>query len=94
MRGRDLRDHGLEARIEKRADVELAGLEPGDDFLGDVFGVDEAKLTHRAQLDGFHDLLLKIAAQLLIAFAADTEELDLFALVDQRKRALTRQPHD
>ena len=35
LRGRDLRDHRLEARVEQRADVELAGLEQRDDLLGD-----------------------------------------------------------
>src|SRR6266404_9962976 len=94
LRGRHLRDQGFEARIEQRADVELAGLEASDDFVRDVFGVDEAKLTHRAQLDGFHDLLLEIATQLFVAFAADAEELDLFALIDQRQRALACQAHD
>jgi hypothetical protein len=33
-------------------------------------------------------------AKLFVALAADAEELDLFALIDQRKRALARQPHD
>src|ERR1700691_362055 len=36
LRGWDLRDHRLEARIEQRADVELAGLEARDDLVGDV----------------------------------------------------------
>ena len=35
----------------------------------------------------FDDLLLEGTAQLLIALAADAEELDLFALADQRQRA-------
>jgi Zn-dependent M28 family amino/carboxypeptidase len=47
-----------------------------------------------AQLDVLDDLLLEGAAQLLVALAADAEELDLFALVHQRQRALARQPHD
>src|ERR1700687_5290214 len=94
LRGRDLRDHGLEARIEQRADVELAGVETRDHPLGDVFGIDKPELANRAQLDIFHDLLLEGAAQLLKALAADTEELDLFALTDQRQRALAGQPYD
>src|SRR5580658_4399409 len=42
LRGRDLRDHGLETGIEQRADIELAGIEARDHFVCDVFGVDEA----------------------------------------------------
>src|ERR1700730_430988 len=94
LRGRDLRDHGLEARIEQRADVELAGLEAGDNFVGDVFGIDKPELANRAQLDILDDLLLEGAAALLEALAPDAEELDLFALADQRQRALAGQPHD
>src|SRR5438552_2629870 len=48
LRGRDLRDHGLEARIEQRADVEFAGVETGDHLVGDFLGIDEAELAHRA----------------------------------------------
>src|SRR6202035_2741448 len=59
LRGRDLRDHGFEARIEQRADVELAGLEAGEDFVGDVFGIDKPELANRAQLDILDDLLLE-----------------------------------
>ena len=40
------------------------------------------------------DLLVEGAAQLLVALAADAEELDFFALVDQRQRALAGQTHD
>src|ERR1700733_3185875 len=86
LRGRNLRDHRLEARIEQRADVELAGLEPRDHLVRDVPGVDEAELTNRAQLDIFDDLLLEVAAQLLESLAADAEELDLFAFAHQRQR--------
>src|SRR6266536_303034 len=39
LRGRNLRDHRLEARIEQRADIELAGIEHLDDRLGDVLGI-------------------------------------------------------
>ena len=42
----------------------------------------------------FDDLLVELAAELLVALAADAEELDLFALGDQRQRALARQTHD
>src|SRR5665213_3289505 len=94
LRSRNLRDHRLEARIEQRADIELAGLEASDDLVRNVLGVDEAELANRAQLDVFDDLLFEVAAQLLKTLAADAEELDLFALVDQRQRALAGQPHD
>src|SRR4029453_19094154 len=94
LRGRDLRDHRLEARIKQRADVELAGLEARQHLLGDVLGVDEADLAYRTQVDVLDDLLLEGTAQLLCTLAADAEELDLFALADQRQRALARQADD
>ena len=47
-----------------------------------------------AQVDVFDDLLVEVAAQLLVALAADAEELDLFALVHQRLRALAGEAHD
>src|SRR3989440_825887 len=92
--GRDLRDHGFEARIEQRADVELAGVEPRQNLFGDVFGIDEAELANRAQVDVLDDVLFEGPAELLVALAADAENLDLFALADQRQRALARQTHD
>src|SRR5882762_8572205 len=77
LRGRNLRDHRLEARVEQRADVELAGIEHLDDRLGDVLGVLVAKYPHRAQLGMADDLLFEVAAQLLKTLAADAVELDL-----------------
>src|SRR5580692_1534113 len=94
LRGRNLRDHRLEARIEQRADVELAGLETRDHLVGDILGIDETELAHRAQIEVFDDLLVEQAAELLVTLAADAEELDLFALVHQRQRALAGEPHD
>src|SRR5437879_355829 len=74
LRGRDLRDHRLEARVEQRADVELARVEHPDDRLGHVVGVFIAKHADRAQLGMADDLLFEIAAQLLVALAADAIE--------------------
>src|SRR5258708_31744777 len=88
LRGRDLRDHRLEARIEQRADVELAGLETRDHLFGDVLGIDEGKLADCTKIDVLDDLLLERAAQLLIALTADAEEFYFLALVHQRQRAL------
>ena len=42
----------------------------------------------------FDNLLLEQAAELIVALAADTEELDLLALVHQGQRPLARQAHD
>ncbi len=67
-------DHRFEARIEQRADVELAGLEARQNLFGDVFGIDEAELANRAQVDVLDDLLLEGAAELLVTLAADAEE--------------------
>src|SRR6185437_4723532 len=94
LRGRDLRDHRLEARIEQRADVEFAGLETSNHLLRDILRVGEAELTDRTQLDILDDLLLEGPAELLKSLAADTEELDLLALVHQRQRALAGKAHD
>src|SRR5437899_3094347 len=65
-------------------------LEAGDHLLGDVLRVHEAKLAHRAQVEMFDDLPFELAAELLIALAADTEEFHLLALVHQGKRTLAR----
>src|SRR5207237_9949084 len=92
--GRELRDQRVEARIEQGADVELAGLEARQNLFGNVFGIDEAELANRAQIDVLDDVLLEGAAELLVALAADAENLDLFALADQRQCALARQTHD
>ena len=92
--GRDLRDHGLEARIEQRADVELTGVEPRQHLLGDVLGVDEAELTHAAQVEMLDDLLVELAAELLVALAADAEEFHFLALVHQGQSALAGEAHD
>src|SRR5271166_5714000 len=94
LRGRHLGDHRLEARIEQGADVELAGIETCKHFLGDVVRMVEGELAHAAQIEMLDDLLLEQAAELLIALAADAEELDVFALGHQRQRALARKAHD
>ena len=94
LRGRDLRDHRAEARVEQRADVEFELVEQRDDLLGDHFGVLEPQGAHRAQIDQFDDLLGIEPAQLIVTLAADAEEFDLFALGDQRVGALAGEPHD
>src|SRR5207248_7801176 len=77
--GRKLRDHRLEAREEQRRDIERAlGIEPPD-LAGDAFGIDKADRAHRAQLDVLDDLLLVLALELVIAFAADTEKFHVLA---------------
>src|SRR5579862_2575180 len=92
--GRDLRDHRAEARIEQRADVELELVEQRDDLLRDHFGILEPQGAHRTQIDQLDDLLGIEPAQLIVALAADAEELDLFALGHQRVGALAGEPHD
>src|SRR5262249_26055367 len=94
LRGRNLRDDGLEAREEQGADVERALLVEPHDLVADPFGILEGERADRAQLDVLDDLPLVEAAQLLIALAADAEELDLLALGRQRVGALAREPHD
>ena len=60
----------------------------------DVVGIDEAELTHRTQFEMTDDLLVEVTAQLLVALAADAEELDRLALVHQRQCALARETDD
>src|SRR5262245_15607950 len=54
----------------------------------------EAERAHRAQLEVLDDLLLVLAPQLLVALAADAEELDLLAFSGKHIRALACEPHD
>src|SRR6185437_6384034 len=69
LRGRDLGDHRFEARIEQRADVELAGIETSDHLPGNALGVAEAELADTAQIDILDDLLLELPAQLVETLA-------------------------
>src|SRR5580698_8310055 len=94
LRGRDLRDHRAEARIEQRTDVEFELVEQRDDLRGDHFGIVEPQRAHRTQIDQFDDLLSIEPAQLIVTLAADAEELDLFALGNERVGALASEPHD
>src|SRR5262245_56918840 len=94
LRGRDLRDDRPETREEQGADVERALLVEPHDLVADPFGILEGERADRAQLDVLDDLLLVEAAQLLVALAADAEELDLLALGHQRVGALACEPHD
>src|SRR5262249_48683497 len=92
--GRGLRDHRLEAREEQRADVELARLEQGNDFLPDTAGMLEFELAHGAQIDGLDDTIFELAFELIEALAADAEELDVLAFRQQRIGALSREAND
>jgi hypothetical protein len=94
LRGRNLRDHRTEARVEQRADVETELVVQRDDLLGDHLGVLEAQRAHRAQIDHLDDLFFIGPPQLIEAFAADAEQFDLFALGDERIGALAGKPHD
>ncbi len=63
-------------------------------FSAIIFGVLETQRARRAKIDHFDDLRGVEPAQLIVALAADAEELDLLALGHQRIRALAREPHD
>src|SRR6202030_585146 len=65
-RGRDLRDHRTEARVEQRADVEFEFVEQRDDLLRDHFGVLEPQGAHRTQIDQLDDLLGVEPPQLIV----------------------------
>ena len=65
-----------------------------DDLFGDHLGVLETQRARAAQIDHLDDLLAILPAQLIVALAADAEELDLLALAHQRVGALAGEPHD
>ena len=94
LRGRDLRDHRTEARVEQRADFEFEIVETRDDLFRDHLGVLETQRPCRAQVDHFDDLFLVKSLELIVALAADAEELDLLAVLHQRVGALAGEPHD
>src|ERR1700682_4355196 len=94
LRGRDLRDHRAETRVEQRADVEFELVEQRDDLIGDHLGVLEPQAAHRTQIDQFDDLLGIEPAQLIVTLAADAEEFDVLALGHQCIGALAGEPHD
>src|SRR5262245_56909744 len=93
LRRRNLRHHRLELREEQYADVERAVLEQVDDPVGEFLRVLERQRTH-AQFDHVDDLLFVLALELLEPLAADAQELDLLALVGERRGALAGEPHD
>ena len=64
------------------------------DLVADVFGMLEGERAHRAQLDVLDDLLVVEAAELVVALAADAEELDLLALGRSAHWRARAQPHD
>src|SRR4029077_19951010 len=94
LRGRDLRDHRPEPREKQRAYVELASLMQRNDLVADRGGIAEAERADRAQVDHFDDLASKLPAQNVMAFLADTKDLNRFALPHQRQRRLTREARD
>src|SRR5579872_5634345 len=88
--GGDLRDHRLEARVEQRADVELAVLEQSDHLFGDRLGGVIGDRAHRAQVDQLQNLPLMRAPKLVIALLADAQDLDRLAFRRERARLLAR----
>ena len=60
LRGRNLRDHGTEAREEQGADVKLEFVEQRDDLFGDAFRVFKMQHAHRTKIDQFDDLFGKL----------------------------------
>src|SRR6185437_16817265 len=69
-------------------------VEQRDDLFGNHLALLETHLLHAAQFDGFDNLLGELAAQLVIALAADAEELDLLALTGQCVRLFARETYD
>src|SRR5690606_4300982 len=76
----DLADRGLEARVEQRRHVELAGLEHRQQAPADLVGLLEARARPGDVLERIYDARAELAAQLVAALAADAEDLDLLAV--------------
>src|SRR5262249_28741379 len=92
--GRYLRNDRFEAREKQRADVECALVVERDHPLRYVLRVHEGDLANGPQLNRLDDLFFERPFDLVVTFAANAEKLHLFALCDQRRRALARKPHD
>src|SRR3546814_6693884 len=69
--------------VDQRADVELAGLEHGDDALADGGRLVEGERRLGDILDGADDQRAVIAAKLVAALAADAEDLHRLAFAGQ-----------
>src|SRR3546814_10147534 len=83
LRRDDLRDCRAEFGVDQRADVELAGLEHGDDALADGGRLVEGERRLGDILDGADDQRAVIAAKLVAALAADAEDLHRLAFAGQ-----------
>ena len=94
LRGRNLRDHRLEAGVEQRADVELAALEQLDHLAGDRLRRLELDRANGAQIDHFQDLFFVRASKLVVALLADAQNFHRLALGRQSIGAIARQTHD
>src|SRR3546814_7284103 len=75
LRRDDLRDCRAEFGVDQRADVELAGLEHGDDALADGGRLVEGERRLGDILDGADDQRAVIAAKLVSALSADAAAL-------------------
>src|SRR6202042_307874 len=88
----NLRDHRLEARVEQRADVELALIEQRAHLFGDRLRGLVGYRANRAHVDQLQDLALMRPAKLIIALLAYAKNLDCLALPRERIGPLAREP--
>jgi hypothetical protein len=78
----DLGDRRLEAIIDERRYIKLAGLEHRADSLRDRLRIRKGKLAPADIFDGADDQLAEIAAELVASFAADAKYLGLPTIGD------------
>ena len=94
LRRRHLADHRLEARIVERGDVECALLEHREHAVGHLLRLAKAIcFTWRKSMRSTISVGI-VAAQDVVALAADDEDLDRLAFGQQPPRILARQPRD
>ena len=92
--GRHLGDHRLEAVVEQRGDVELAGVEAVQHVACDRRGLAVADPAHLAEVDVADEDAAEVAAQLLAALLADGQDLDGLALGEEAGGVGAREADD
>src|SRR5690606_36033288 len=91
MGRRLLRDDGLELAEVEGADVELAGVEQGEDLVRDLLGMRIADLPYASEIDPVDDQLAVVAAQDVVTLAADAQDFYRLAVLLQALDVLPRQ---
>ena len=92
--GRLLGDDRLELGEIDRTDVELAGVEHGEDLARDILGMGEGQLLDAFEVDAIDDLLAEVAPQVIVALATNAHDLDGLAVPGQALDVGSREARD